>query len=101
MLQVWPGKYVINSCPSAKASTGGHRPSVRRCMLSHNRLLHLCDVISRQVDVAKVGLQHNLGLGSACVATMYKRPDEWLQVTPKRKASGAMGFDGEQIQAKL
>jgi acetyl-CoA acetyltransferase len=27
----------------------------------------------RQVDGAKVGLQHNLGLGGACVITMYRR----------------------------
>ena len=55
----------------------------------------------RQVTGARVGLQHNLGLGGACVVTMYKRPEEWLQIAPKRKVSGAMGFDGEQIQAKL
>jgi len=27
----------------------------------------------RQVDKARVGLQHNLGLGGACVVTMYRR----------------------------
>jgi sterol carrier protein 2 len=27
----------------------------------------------RQVDSARVGLQHNLGLGGACVVTMYRR----------------------------
>ena len=27
----------------------------------------------RQVDGAKVGLQHNLGLGGACVVTIYRR----------------------------
>jgi len=27
----------------------------------------------RQVDGAKVALQHNLGLGGACVITMYRR----------------------------
>jgi len=27
----------------------------------------------RQVENAKVGLQHNLGLGGACVITMYRR----------------------------
>ncbi len=27
----------------------------------------------RQVDGAKIGLQHNLGLGGACVVTMYRR----------------------------
>jgi len=28
----------------------------------------------RQVDGARVGLQHNLGLGGACVVTMYRAP---------------------------
>jgi len=27
----------------------------------------------RQVEGAKVALQHNLGLGGACVITMYRR----------------------------
>ena len=27
----------------------------------------------RQVDGAKIGLQHNLGLGGAAVVTMYRR----------------------------
>ena len=46
----------------------------------------------RQVGGARVGLQHNLGLGGACVITMYKRPEEWAGVAPKRAVSGAMGF---------
>jgi len=28
---------------------------------------------ARQVDDAKIALQHNLGLGGACVVTMYRR----------------------------
>ena len=28
---------------------------------------------ARQVEGAKIGLQHNLGLGGACVMTMYRR----------------------------
>jgi hypothetical protein len=27
----------------------------------------------RQVDGARIGLQHNVGLGGACVVTMYKK----------------------------
>jgi hypothetical protein len=27
----------------------------------------------RQVEGAKIALQHNLGLGGACVITMYRR----------------------------
>ena len=28
----------------------------------------------RQVEDARIGLQHNLGLGGACVVTIYERP---------------------------
>ena len=28
---------------------------------------------ARQVEGAKIALQHNLGLGGACVVTMYRR----------------------------
>jgi len=28
---------------------------------------------ARQVEGAKIALQHNLGLGGACVMTMYRR----------------------------
>ena len=31
------------------------------------------DADKRQVDGAKIALQHNLGLGGACVVTMYRR----------------------------
>merc|ERR1711971_395368 len=44
----------------------------------------------RQVQNAKVALQHNLGLGGAVVVTMYKRPEEWLGITPKCVQSLAM-----------
>ncbi len=27
----------------------------------------------RQVEGAKIGLQHNIGLGGACVVTMYRK----------------------------
>ncbi|RZL84031.1 MAG: lipid-transfer protein [Rhodococcus sp. (in: high G+C Gram-positive bacteria)] len=30
---------------------------------------------ARQVDGARIGLQHNLGLGGACVVTLYKKVD--------------------------
>jgi hypothetical protein len=49
---------------------------------------------------SQVGLQHNLGLGGACVITLYKKPAEWASVAPKRKFSGAMGFDGEGAAPK-
>merc|ERR1711865_464225 len=44
----------------------------------------------RQVQNAKVALQHNLGLGGAVVVTMYKRPEEWIGITLKRAQSLAM-----------
>merc|ERR1711862_886700 len=44
----------------------------------------------RQVANCKVALQHNLGLGGAVVITMYKKPEEWISVKPKRKVSLAV-----------
>ena len=41
---------------------------------------------------AKLGLQHNLGLGGACVITMYQKPAGWAAAKPKRAATGALGF---------
>jgi len=49
----------------------------------------------RQVQDAKVGLQHNLGLPGNVVMTMYKRPEEWKGMAPKRSQTGALGF-GQQ-----
>jgi len=46
----------------------------------------------RQVAGAKVALQHNLGLGGAVVMAVYRRPDEWRAVAPKRARSGALGL---------
>ena len=46
----------------------------------------------RQVAGAQVGLQHNLGLGGACVITMYQKPAGWAGAKPKRAVSGALGF---------
>ena len=46
---------------------------------------------------AKVGLQHNLGLGGACVVTAYRNPQEWAAIPPKRKVSGAMGFSESKL----
>ena len=47
----------------------------------------------RQVPGANVALQHNLGLGGAVVVTVYKRPEAWKGVAPKRAVSGGAGFD--------
>lgn len=85
------GKYVIN--PSGGLISKGHplgATGLAQCA-------ELCwqlrgEAGPRQVEGAKVALQHNLGLGGACVITMYKRPDAWKSIRPKRKRSGAMGF---------
>ena len=56
------------------------------------------------MEGAKVGLQHNLGLGGACVITMYKKPlDSWASAPPKRRVSGGMGFPEDQgaVASKL
>eukprot|EP00009_Paramoeba_aestuarina_P008078 CAMPEP_0201524552 /NCGR_PEP_ID=MMETSP0161_2-20130828/23304_1 /ASSEMBLY_ACC=CAM_ASM_000251 /TAXON_ID=180227 /ORGANISM="Neoparamoeba aestuarina, Strain SoJaBio B1-5/56/2" /LENGTH=422 /DNA_ID=CAMNT_0047924015 /DNA_START=57 /DNA_END=1325 /DNA_ORIENTATION=+ len=53
----------------------------------------------RQVVNAKVAATHNLGLGGAAVVTVYKRPEEWTNISPKRKTS--MACYEEPAQAKL
>lgn len=47
----------------------------------------------RQVEGARIGLAHNLGLGGAVVVTAYQRPTDaaWASVAPKSKQSLAMG----------
>jgi acetyl-CoA acetyltransferase len=59
----------------------------------------------RQVQGAKVGMQHNLGLPGNVVVTMYKRPEKWLSHKAKCAQSGAMGFEeassGHPLAAKL
>jgi acetyl-CoA acetyltransferase len=37
------------------------------------------DAGARQVEGARIGLQHNLGLGGACVVTLYERSDAYGQ----------------------
>ena len=90
------GKYVIN--PSGGLISKGHplgATGLAQCA-------ELCwqlrgEAGPRQVDGAKVALQHNLGLGGACVITMYKRPEAWKGARPKRKRSGAMGFGDSKM----
>jgi sterol carrier protein 2 len=41
----------------------------------------------RQVPNASVAATHNLGLGGAAVVTVYKKPQEWQNIAPKRKES--------------
>jgi len=94
------GKYVIN--PSGGLISKGHplgATGLAQCA-------ELCwqlraEAGPRQVEGAKVGLQHNLGLGGACVITMYKRPEEWQSKPMKRRQSGAMGFPETAMKSSL
>ena len=85
------GKYVIN--PSGGLISKGHplgATGVAQCAELCWQLRGECGV--RQVTDAKVGLQHNLGLGGCCVITMYKKPEDWAKVPPRRDVTGALGF---------
>jgi sterol carrier protein 2 len=66
------GKYVTN--PSGGLLSKGHplgATGLAQCAELVWQLRGQAD--KRQVKDAKVGLQHNLGLGGACVITMYRR----------------------------
>lgn len=66
------GKFVTN--PSGGLLSKGHplgATGVAQCAELVWQLRGQAD--KRQVQDAKVGLQHNLGLGGACVVTMYRR----------------------------
>lgn len=66
------GKYVIN--PSGGLISKGHplgATGLAQCFELCNQLRGECGV--RQVPGAKIGLQHNLGLGGACVVGLYKK----------------------------
>lgn len=66
------GKYVTN--PSGGLLSKGHplgATGLAQCTELVWQLRGTAD--KRQVEGAKVGLQHNLGLGGACVVTMYRR----------------------------
>jgi acetyl-CoA acetyltransferase len=66
------GKFVTN--PSGGLLSKGHplgATGLAQCTELTWQLRGQAD--KRQVQNAKVGLQHNLGLGGACVVTMYRR----------------------------
>jgi sterol carrier protein 2 len=66
------GAFVVN--PSGGLLSKGHplgATGLAQCTELVWQLRGQAD--KRQVDGAKVGLQHNLGLGGACVVTMYRR----------------------------
>jgi len=91
------GKYVVN--PSGGLISKGHplgATGIAQCSELVWQLRGECG--PRQVPNAKVGLQHNLGLGGAVVVTAYRKPAEWAGKAPKRKLSGAMGFDTDKAK---
>jgi hypothetical protein len=64
---------IISSCALLNISLGG-------CFERFGCLTWI-QAGMRQVKGATVGLQHNLGLGGACVVTVYKKPtDSWAGV---------------------
>jgi len=66
------GKWVVN--PSGGLLSKGHplgATGLAQCAELVWQLRGQAD--KRQVEGARVGLQHNIGLGGACVVTMYKR----------------------------
>ncbi len=66
------GRWVVN--PSGGLLSKGHplgATGLAQCFELNQQLRGLSG--SRQVEGARIGLQHNLGLGGACVVTLYAR----------------------------
>jgi acetyl-CoA acetyltransferase len=66
------GKWVVN--PSGGLISKGHplgATGLAQCAELNWQLRGEAD--KRQVDGAEIGLQHNIGLGGACVVTMYRK----------------------------
>ncbi len=66
------GRWVVN--PSGGLLSKGHplgATGLAQCFELNQQLRGRCG--SRQVEGAAIALQHNLGLGGACVVTMYTR----------------------------
>ena len=65
------GKYVIN--PSGGLMSKGHPLGATGLAQCTELVWHLRGQAGgRQVEGARIGLQHNIGLGGACVVTMYR-----------------------------
>ncbi|WKB36450.1 hypothetical protein QS257_04890 [Terrilactibacillus sp. S3-3] len=66
------GKYVVN--PSGGLMSKGHPLGATGLAQCTELVWHLRGQAgNRQVEGADIALQHNLGLGGACVVTMYGR----------------------------
>jgi len=66
------GDWVVN--PSGGLLSKGHplgATGLAQCFELNQQLRGRCG--TRQVEGARVALQHNLGLGGACVVTLYRR----------------------------
>lgn len=66
------GKVVVN--PSGGLLSKGHplgATGLAQCVEIFQQLSDNCG--RRQVDNARIGLQHNIGVGGACVVTLYQR----------------------------
>ena len=66
------GKTVTN--PSGGLLSKGHPLGATGLAQTAEIVWHLRNEAGeRQVDAAKVGMQHNVGLGGACVVTIFRR----------------------------
>ncbi|HBN8522174.1 lipid-transfer protein [Pseudomonas aeruginosa] len=66
------GKYVVN--PSGGLMSKGHPLGATGLAQCTELVWHLRGQAGqRQVENARIALQHNIGLGGACVVTMYRR----------------------------
>lgn len=66
------GKYVVN--PSGGLMSKGHPLGATGLAQCTELVWHLRgEAGNRQVEGAKIALQHNLGLGGACVVTLYQK----------------------------
>ncbi|KAI6238607.1 hypothetical protein M3Y99_00664600 [Aphelenchoides fujianensis] len=79
------GRWVIN--PSGGLISKGHpigATGVAQCVELCNQLRGRCG--KRQVPNVRVALQHNLGIGGACVVALYRRADlQQSEQTPNAK----------------
>merc|ERR1719284_1314417 len=92
------GKWVVN--PSGGLISKGHpigATGVAQCAELNWQLRG--EAGPRQVKDAKIALHHNLGLTGAVVITMYRRPEEWKSIAPKRKVS--LAYDVPVAMSKL
>lgn len=87
------GRVVVN--PSGGLISKGHplgATGVAQCAELCWQLRGECG--ARQVQGAKVALQHNVGLGGAVVVALYSRPEGFKRGQRRKGApSGAMGFE--------